>query len=210
MRKLKVLRADFTIKENDAVQLVVRNNSLAELLEGRQLEKGLPILRKNFESAVKSGRVEFQMRIDELTALRRIVSVMGSTFSSDVAMLKKLRKAAADLGANTTFAATTVGIMTSRTKSAGYGRNQTPKTGGPKGHSFGSCKKVRTPRPERPLELDKTLFRIWHLCWNLTPGSFRSRFKYSSTLALLWAHKVRVASTNGYRQSSSTKTPGRL
>jgi hypothetical protein len=68
-----------------------------------------------------------------------IVSVMGSTFSSDVAMLKKLRKAAADLGAdavivtgqyqgvvsaplssttlgsantnraNTTFAATTVG-----------------------------------------------------------------------------------------------------
>ena len=70
-----------------------------------------------------------------------IVSVMGSTFSSDVAMLKKLRKAAADLGANTTFAATTVGSMTSQTKSAGYGRNQTPKTGGPKGHSFGSCKK---------------------------------------------------------------------
>jgi len=29
-----------------------------------------------------------------------IVSVMGSTFSSDVAMLKKLRKAAADLGAD--------------------------------------------------------------------------------------------------------------
>jgi hypothetical protein len=29
-----------------------------------------------------------------------IVSVMGSTFSSDVAILKKLRKAAADLGAD--------------------------------------------------------------------------------------------------------------
>jgi hypothetical protein len=78
-----------------------------------------------------------------------IVSVMGSTFSSDVAMLKKLRKAAADLGAdavivasqyqgvvsaplssttfgsantsgaNTTFAATTVGT--------GGGSSRTPK-----------------------------------------------------------------------------------
>jgi hypothetical protein len=35
-------------------------------------------------------------------------------------------------------------------KAAGYGRSQTPKTGGPKGRIFGSCKKSRTPRPERP------------------------------------------------------------
>src|SRR6267378_374783 len=36
-----------------------------------------------------------------------------------------------------------------RRKAGGHGRNQTPKTGGPKGHIFGSCKKSRTPRPER-------------------------------------------------------------
>jgi hypothetical protein len=30
------------------------------------------------------------------------------------------------------------------------GRNHPPKTGGPKGHIFGSRKKNRTPRPEQP------------------------------------------------------------
>ena len=44
----------------------------------------------------------------------------------------------------------TAASMILRRKAAGYGRNQTPKTGGRKGHSFGSYKKSRTPRPERP------------------------------------------------------------
>jgi NAD(P)-dependent dehydrogenase (short-subunit alcohol dehydrogenase family) len=37
-----------------------------------------------------------------------------------------------------------------RRKAAGYGRNQPPKTGGPKGHRFGSWKNGTTPRTERP------------------------------------------------------------
>jgi hypothetical protein len=36
----------------------------------------------------------------------------------------------------------TAASMILRRKAAGYGRNQTPKTGGRKGHSFGSCKRA--------------------------------------------------------------------
>ena len=44
---------------------------------------------------------------------------------------------------------TTCGLGESAGKAAGYGRNQTSKTGGPKGHDFGSRKNGPIPRPER-------------------------------------------------------------
>ena len=50
-------------------------------------------------------------------------------------------------------------------KLQGYGWNQTPKTRGPKGHIFGSQKERNS---KAGMALDKILFRIWYLCWNLT------------------------------------------
>jgi hypothetical protein len=50
-------------------------------------------------------------------------------------------------------------------KLQGYGWNQPPKTRGPKGHIFGSQKERNS---KAGTALDKILFRIWYLCWNLT------------------------------------------
>jgi hypothetical protein len=55
-----------------------------------------------------------------------IVSVSGSTFSSDVAMLKKLRKAAADLGADAVIVTSQYqGIVSSPTTSTTLGTANT-------------------------------------------------------------------------------------
>jgi hypothetical protein len=56
--------------------------------------------------------------------------------------------------------------MISRRKAAGYGRNQTPKNWRTKGTQFWKLQKEQNSKAGTAL--DKLLFRIWYLCWNLT------------------------------------------
>jgi hypothetical protein len=51
-------------------------------------------------------------------------------------------------------------------KAAGYCRNQTPKNWRTKGTHFWEVRKGRNSKAGTVL--DKILFRIWYLCWNLT------------------------------------------
>jgi hypothetical protein len=60
----------------------------------------------------------------------------------------------------------TAATMISRRKAAGYGRNQTPKNWRTKGTQFWKLQKEQNSKAGTVL--DKLLFRIWYLCWNLT------------------------------------------
>ena len=78
--------------------------------------------------------------------------------ASREAFLEAVANARRSPGSTSTYSASMI--------AAGHGRNQTPKTGELKGAHFLELQKGQNSKAGTAL--DKILFRIWYLCWNLT------------------------------------------